>query len=166
MKGKDRNLTFALDASLGRLTRHLRLMGFDADYQAGGDAAAFFRNVGGDRIALTRIRRLCGRLSQKNWYFIPEDDPDAQVGFVIQACRIGTADLRPFSRCIQCNRRVETLEKETLRGRVPEYVWRTQTRFSGCPRCGKVFWPGSHTRRYHKKLNYWFKRSYVRYHEK
>ena len=166
MRERGGNITFALDASLGRLTKYLRLMGFDAEYQAGGDAAAFFRGVGDDRIALTRIRQLCGRLPQKDWYLVQDDDPDAQVGFVLAACRIEMGDLRPFSRCIQCNRPVQALEKETLRGRVPEYVWQTQTRFSGCPRCGKVFWSGSHTQRAQEKINQRFKRSSIRYHGK
>jgi uncharacterized protein with PIN domain len=157
MSGKD--LTFAVDASLGRLAKHLRLLGFDTEYQRGGDAEAFFRLSATDRIALTRIRRLHGRLPQRKWYLIRADDPDKQVRAVVRAFAIGTDDLRPFSRCTRCNRPVEPLAKEAVRGRVPEYVWQTQAHFSACPRCGRVFWPGSHTQRYQRKINYWFKRS-------
>jgi len=156
---------FAVDASLGRLANHLRLMGFDADYQDRGDALAFFQGSGPERIALTRIRHLCGRLPQKKWLFIGVNDPDEQVVLVLTAFEVELADLHPFSRCMHCNRAVEVLEKDAVWGRVPDYVWQTQPHFSSCPRCGRVFWPGSHTSRYRKKINHWFKRRSEKYHE-
>jgi uncharacterized protein with PIN domain len=150
---------FAVDASLGRLARHLRLLGFDTVYQAGGDAARFFNHAGQDRIALFRIRRLRGRLPQREWLFVHPNDPEAQVRTVLQTLNIGSGELRPFSRCVQCNRAVVALERAGLRGRVPDYVWQTQARFTGCPQCGRIFWPGTHTWRYQNKIKNWFKRS-------
>jgi uncharacterized protein with PIN domain len=146
---------------LGRLARHLRLLGFDTLYQVGGDAAHFFNHAGRDRIALFRIRRLQGRLPQQEWLFIRPNDPEAQVRTVLQTLKIDLGDLRLFSRCIQCNRSVVALERAGLRGRVPDYVWQTQTRFTGCPQCGRVFWPGTHTWRYQNKMKNWFKRSFA-----
>ena len=164
MSGRDYG--FAVDASLGRLARHLRLLGFDTLYQTGGDAAHFFNRAGRDRIALFRIRRLQGGLPQRAWLFVRPNDPEAQVKTVLQTLKIGPGDLRPFSRCIQCNRAVVALEKAGLGGSVPDYVWQTQTRFTGCPQCGRVFWPGTHTWRYKIKINHWFKRSSTTDHER
>jgi uncharacterized protein with PIN domain len=36
------------------------------------------------------------------------------------------------------------VEKETVRGRVPEFVYETQEAFSTCPECGRYFWHGTH----------------------
>jgi uncharacterized protein with PIN domain len=149
---------FAVDASLGRLAKHLRLMGFDAAYQEEADAMAYFRRVGQGRIALTRIRHLCGRLPQEKWLYFRANDPENQVVAVLTAFEIDAEDLRPFSRCIRCNLAVERLERAVVQGRVPEHVWRTQPGFYGCPGCGRVYWPGSHTQRYHEKIKYWFKK--------
>jgi uncharacterized protein len=167
-KGKNmskKGLRFAVDNSLGRLAKHLRLMGFDAAYQEVPDAANFFQRMGAGRIALTRIRHLCGRLPQKKWLYIRANDPEAQVVAVLAAFEIEPEDLRPFSRCIRCNEAVAPLEREAVRGRVPEHVWQTQSRYAGCATCGRIYWPGSHTQRYHEKLTYWFKRSSTIPHE-
>jgi uncharacterized protein with PIN domain len=160
-----RGYRFAVDASLGRLARHLRLMGFDAAYQGSGEAVLFFNRTDRDRIALIRIKRLQGRLPQRVWLFIHPNDPEAQVRSVLEALNIHPEDLCPFSRCILCNRPVVPLAKDGLRGRVPEYVWQTQSHFSGCPQCGRVFWPGSHTQRYRQKINHWFKEIYINSYE-
>ncbi|MDJ0783401.1 MAG: Mut7-C RNAse domain-containing protein [Desulfosarcinaceae bacterium] len=162
---------FAVDTSLGRLAKHLRLMGFDTLYQDRADAHAFFAFSGPDRIALTRIRHLCGvsaqhaksprrtSLPQRRWLFITPNDPEDQVIAVFAAFQIGADDLRPFSRCTRCNCTVAVQNREAIRGRVPEYVWQTQDHFSACAECGRIYWPGSHTRRYRKKLTHWLTRS-------
>jgi uncharacterized protein len=156
---------FAVDASLGRLAKHLRLMGFDATYQDVADAMTFFRRSEPGRFALTRIRHLCGRLPQSQWLYIRANDPEAQLVAVLTTFEIEFGDLRPFSRCIRCNLAVEPLEKETARGRVPEYVWLTQSSFSGCPACGRVYWSGSHTQRYREKMKHWFEKSITTHYE-
>jgi uncharacterized protein with PIN domain len=140
-------------------------MGFDTAYQRSGDAALFFKRTDLDRIALFRIKWLKGRLPQQQWLFIRANDPEEQVQAVLRRLKIGPADLSLFSRCTRCNKPVERLEKSDLRGRVPEYVWQTQSQFSGCPQCDRVFWPGSHTQRYRQKINHWFKRSYINHYE-
>jgi uncharacterized protein with PIN domain len=157
----NKSYRFAVDASLGRLAKHLRLMGFDAAHQDVADAMTFFRRSGPHRIALTRIRRLCGRLPAHKWLYIGLNDPDDQVVAVLTAFKIESEDLRPFSRCIGCNRAVEPLDRDAVRGRVPAYVWQTQFHFSGCPDCHRVYWPGSHTLRYHEKLRLWFNNSSI-----
>jgi uncharacterized protein with PIN domain len=153
--------SFAVEASLGRLATYLRLLGFDTTYQRGGDSTAFFRGVAADRIALFRTRRLRGLLLQKRWLFIWENDPETQVIAVLAALRLRPGDVQPFSRCTRCNRPVKTMTHADARGRVPDYTWQTQAHFSTCPQCGRVFWPGSHSRRFYDKINHWFKRSNI-----
>jgi uncharacterized protein with PIN domain len=36
--------------------------------------------------------------------------------------------------------------------RLPPYVRATQTRFSECPGCGRVYWPGTHWERMSARL--------------
>lgn len=154
--------SFAVEASLGRLALHLRLLGFDATYQQGGESLAFFRRMAADRIALTRTRRIRDQLPQRRCLFIRANDPREQVIAVLSELRLNCGDARPFSRCTRCNRPVETLARHAARGRVPDYVWQTQERFSTCPQCERVFWQGSHTKRHQKMLNHWFNRSAIK----
>ena len=146
---------FAADAALGRLAKHLRLLGFDVVCQEGVDAGAFFDRAGRHRIALTRIRHLCGRLPQHRWLFVGINNPDRQVAVVLAAFGLNMGDLHPFSRCALCNLPVVPIEAMEVQGRVPPYVIQTQTQFSSCSRCGRIFWPGSHTQRYRNRIRKW-----------
>ena len=156
---------FAVEAPLGRLARYLRLLGFDTAYQRSGDADSFFEGMDADRIALFRTRRLRGRLIQRQWIFIREDGPEAQVRAVLENLTLKPGHVKPFTRCVRCNRPVETLAHVDARGRVPDYIWQTQVRFTICPSCGQVFWPGSHARRFDEKINHWFKRNSIINHD-
>jgi hypothetical protein len=50
----------------------------------------------------------------------------------------------PFSRCNICNSVLIGVSREELKGRVPEYVYATQTTFSRCSSCGRIYWKGTH----------------------
>ena len=51
---------------------------------------------------------------------------------------------RPFSRCIRCNEPLGSLSRESVKDRVPDYVYKTQQEYAGCPLCHKIFWRGTH----------------------
>jgi len=44
-------------------------------------------------------------------------------------------------------------EKERVKERVPEYVYKTQQDFMECPQCKRVYWPGSHWQNIREALN-------------
>jgi len=49
-----------------------------------------------------------------------------------------------FTRCAECNQRLEDVFKENVREQVPEYVWQTQEEFRGCPECRRIYWGATH----------------------
>jgi len=53
-----------------------------------------------------------------------------------------TADA--MGRCLECNRRLESVDKKEVHDRLPPHVRKTQNIFGRCPRCGRVYWPGTH----------------------
>jgi uncharacterized protein with PIN domain len=63
---------------------------------------------------------------------------------VLRACRLRPGKGR-FQRCILCNRRLRSLEKEKMEGKVPDFVFAHQISFFGCPQCGRIYWQGSHS---------------------
>jgi uncharacterized protein with PIN domain len=137
---------FVLDVHLGRLARHLRLLGVDAAYRASAEDSDLADVATRERrILLTRDVGLLKRRIVTYGYFIRETDPDRQLVEVLR--RFGPFPLLPFSRCLQCNAELYSVSKEEV-----EAVLEPQTRehyqeFSRCPTCRRVYWKGSHWRR-------------------
>jgi uncharacterized protein with PIN domain len=140
-------ISFAAEKTLGKLSKWLRILGFDALYDPEVNGEVFFDNVQGGRILLTRTRRVQAKHGSSRLIFIRANDPFDQLCEVINALGLKFEDTRPFSRCIECNVPIEPVEKESIRNRVPDYVWDTQENFQQCGRCRKIFWPGSHAQR-------------------
>jgi uncharacterized protein with PIN domain len=145
------NVRFAADRMLGRLARWLRLMGQDVTYGPHLSGYGLIRAARQDgRLILTRDRRL----NQKHpppFLMIESDQYREQLQQVIRAC-----DLDPlksaFTRCTNCNAPLQQLEKTLVEKRVPPYVFGTQDRFSGCPECGRIYWPATHHERMLEEL--------------
>jgi uncharacterized protein with PIN domain len=135
---------FTVEHTLGRLARWLRLLGFDAIYEEHPAAAEAVREELSARTHLTRTRAIRASGGGRKVIFIESDHLNQQLRQVIAALGITVAELRPFSRCLSCNRLIEPVEKSQVREAVPEYVWQTHNVFHRCPGCQKIYWPGSH----------------------
>ena len=72
---------------------------------------------------------------------------DGIVQQVVDEFEISRKDIRVFSICIRCNSAIIDVDKQSLFGQVPDYVWETHDRFHTCRQCDRIFWPGSHTER-------------------
>lgn len=141
-------LRFFADAMLGRLVKRLRLRGWDTRYQAAIDDGELVRLAAADgRIILTRDRRLMLRRGARGAAFLLRenrvDDQWRELTARWPELLAGEA----FSRCAECNARIQDADAEAVRERVPPYVYRTQERFYACPGCGRVYWPGTHVPR-------------------
>ena len=142
-----RETRFFADAHLGRLARHLRLLGFDTLYENTIDDADLVRRAAEDgRIVLTRDRALLMRAGVTHGCHIREDDPVAQAIQVIRRCDLAKVS-RPFTRCMECGARIEPVGKQAVASTLePETAARFDT-FWRCDGCGHVYWKGSHYKR-------------------
>lgn len=68
------------------------------------------------------------------------------------AAAVPLARGRTFTRCLECNVPLVGVEPDAVRERVPPFVFATQTRFSACPRCQRVYWPATHHARMRAEL--------------
>jgi hypothetical protein len=75
-----------------------------------------------------------------------------QLVEVIRRTALRREGLRPFSRCLPCNEPIAAVAREEVAGTVPDYVLENQESFSRCPKCRRVYWPGSHTTRSLEKI--------------
>jgi uncharacterized protein len=149
---------FLLDSTLGKLCRQLRMAGFDCRYDDGIPDARRLRAISAKeaRIILTRARRVGRRLADERVVLVRDNDPGAQMQQVVRHLGIDRGDLRPMSRCLRCNLALIEIPKESLTGRVPEYVLHHHATFRGCRLCGRIYWPGSHAQRMQARLAGWF----------
>jgi len=133
------------DGMLGRLTKWLRILGFDTAYDPALDDHALLRLARAEgRILLTCDRELAHRHGARS-FLIESTDLLSQLREVINGLHLGLD--AAFSRCPVCNTPLATLEREAVRDRVPPHVLETNTEFRHCPHCNHVYWPGTHRAR-------------------
>lgn len=139
---------FILDVHLGKLARHLRMVGFDALYRNDYDDLTIVEIATGseERTILTRDLGILRHGRVKHGYWLRETNPERQLREVVQAFRL-TDRLRPFTRCLECNTCLEEVSKTDVYDRLPEGVRDAYDVFSWCPGCGRVYWAGSHYNR-------------------
>ena len=146
------NPSFAAEKTLGKLAKWLRLLGFDTLVEPEITDERFIETLENDRIVLTRTQRTKKQLVSRKFIFIESDHLEKQLNQVVQELGLKVADTRPFSRCLRCNLQIVAVAKDSVWGRVPDYIFQTHDLFQECPRCGRIYWPGSHTQRSLEKI--------------
>jgi hypothetical protein len=141
-------MKFLADSSLGRLSKWLRILGYDTVYWRGEADRSFLRKAEREgRAVLTRRKDVLARQHPGLVLFVENDRVEVQIEEVLEKL-----DLRPepknlFTLCLRCNESLKEAKPEDVRPLVPDHVFRTQSEFRVCPGCGGVFWPGTHRER-------------------
>lgn len=143
---KYRDICFTAEATLGKLAKWLRILGFDTDYQSVVTKERFINAPEQERIVLTRTQQVRDRNTDRRLIFITSNNPFDQVREVIRVLGIEPEDTRPFSRCTRCNILIEDVDRKAVRDRVPDYIWQINSEFQICRRCRRIYWLGSHTK--------------------
>lgn len=151
---------FVADSTLGRLAKWLRLLGFDTEYDTEPpDPYRLMALRSGSRLVLTRSPGVYDQLVDCPALLIRSEDPQKQIRQSIDDLKIRWGEIRPFSRCTVCNTVVRLLSRADAAGQVPDYVFQHHTRFHQCPRCSRIYWPGSHCRHWLDITQQWFGKS-------
>ena len=135
---------FVADVMVGRLARWLRIAGFDVLYSnrfTDDELVALSRQQG--RILLSRDTRLLVRRVVERFIFLENEDVQSQLKQVFEATRT-TGLPGILTRCLSCNDLLLEIPREHVRTNVPPYVFATQSHFKSCPKCGKIYWAGTH----------------------
>ncbi len=141
-------MKFIADCMLGTLAKWLIILGHDVAYFARiEDADLVSIAVRERRTILTRDRRLVQRRAARDHVLIRSQELREQIRQVLTERRLSIRPASLFHRCVRCNRRTRATPRATVRGRVPPYVFRTQRRFTRCPRCGRIYWKATHVAR-------------------
>lgn len=140
-------LRFVADAHMGRLAAYLRMVGFDTWYrQDAEDEELAGISAHEERILLTRDRGLLKRNVVKHGYYVQETNPARQLAEVVQRFELSPR-MEPFRRCVHCNAILERTAKQGVADRLLPETRQYYDEFFLCPRCGHIYWKGSHYRR-------------------
>jgi uncharacterized protein with PIN domain len=145
-------MRFIADAMLGRLTKWLRILGFDVLYYTDIEDRQVIRIAAEqERIILTRDSGLLKNKGARHAIFITSDTVQDQLREL--GDRLCFADAEPSGRCAVCNGILATVdEKDRVREAVPDFVFHNVDEFLRCGMCGKVYWRGSHQEKFRKRI--------------
>ena len=136
------------DRTVGKLAKKLRLLGLDvADWREGKLLEAAGKAEAEGRILLTRSRRIREEKTGVQIFMLEAEDPDQQAREVLTELGVEPEPERYFSRCLRCNEELQAVAKEEVQGAVPDFIYRLYDSFHRCPRCRRIYWPGSHLER-------------------
>ena len=140
---------FLVDAMLGKLARWLVILGYDAKF-AGGDGRSDLELLkqaqSEDRVFVTKDRRIPA-VAGLRMVVLLENGFEEQLGELARALSLKPDPDLLFSRCSDCNEKLDALSREDALPLVPPKVRTLETSFRRCPKCGKLFWTGTHTER-------------------
>lgn len=155
MDGPERPPSFVVDENVGRLATWLRALGYDTRFpRFASDPELLDLAAREGRVLLTRdrgiARRRAARAGRPRVLLVEGERVWEQLRYVARALRLDLS--RAFSRCLDCNAELLPVTRDAVAGQVPPYVYATQQRFSRCPSCQRLYWPGTHWERMQARL--------------
>jgi len=146
-----RDPKFISDVHLGKLTRYLRMMGFDVLYKNDFDDEEIMDiSLKEKRAILTRDRGILKHGKVIHGYWIRSTKVREQVIEVIKRFDLKNI-IKEFSRCIECNSSLVKTNKDKIVNELPPKVARSIENFYKCPECKKIYREGTH---YKKMLSF------------
>ena len=145
---------FVADAMLGRLSKWLRVLGYDTDFQAFYEEETVRRSIREGRIFLSRRARISEEHLGAIWirsHHVGEQLRELAEGGILTPNRTEW-----FCRCVLCNVLLRKAADDISMESVPDHVLHHQTwDISWCPVCRRLFWPGTHKENMIRQLEKW-----------
>ncbi len=143
---------FVSDGHLGRLTRNLRLLGFDVAYDPkANDRQLLDVMARENRALLTRDRRLLMHAIVQQGYSPRSQNADEQTIEVVRRFDL-LGLIAPFTRCLRCNARLQHATKADVIQELEPLTKIYYQQFRRCPSCGQIYWAGSHFEKLKKRI--------------
>ncbi|HDN95444.1 MAG TPA: hypothetical protein ENG71_00060 [Thermoplasmatales archaeon] len=144
-------IKFVCDVMLGTLAKWLRILGFDTKYSKDFEDEEILKIAEEEnRVVLTRDKLLANKA--KKAVYINERSLDEQIKKVLNELKINVDEGKILTRCILCNVKVEKIEKEKVKGKVPSHVFENHDEFWICPNCQRIYWAGTHWQNMEEKI--------------
>ena len=139
-----RDLKFITDVHLGKLTKYLRLCGFDTYYRTDlNDKEIIDRAISDKRAILTRDKGIFKNKKVTHGYWIRSQYPRNQLKEVFLRFDIKNPAAL-FIRCLECNGLLREVTKKEILDRLLPLTRRYYRKFKMCNDCNRIYWNGSH----------------------
>lgn len=140
-------MKFLADGMLGKLTRWLRMLGFDVKYSnklEDNELSAIAKEEG--RILLTKDLELYQRAGAKGLkaFCVTGKTGEAMLYELVNRFGISLVIDLNNSRCSKCNTKLQVALKEKIAEKVEENTYAHYSDFWRCPKCGQIYWQGAH----------------------
>ena len=123
----------------------MRILGYDTVYISGVNfSSLLIQALRDNRIIVTRNSRFINKAKGVKAVPVKSDQVSEQLKQVLRELNLRPESERMFSRCTICNIELNEIDKQQVRKRVPEYVFKTQNEFFTCGSCQRIYWPGTH----------------------
>lgn len=148
-------MKFLCDQMLGTLAKWMRIYGLDTLYATDDldDNKLIEIAKKENRILITRDIQLIYKSRRENIKSIQitEKNIDKQLNQVLKKVKI---DKEIFlSRCLLCNSLVNEINKNDIKNKVPNRIFKNNENFWYCKKCDKIYWQGSHFKNMIQKIN-------------
>lgn len=128
---------------LGKLCRRMRLLGFDSALNPESEGGRFLLKADREkRRAVTLSTRKTDRPGTPP-LVLKNRGVHGQVVELLGSFE-QVPELKPFTRCLECNHFLVDLSPADAKGKVPDKIYENFDSFKACPGCDRVYWKGSH----------------------
>jgi len=143
---------FIVDGHLGKLTRNLRLLGFDIAYdRKAQDQQLLSVMESENRALLTRDRRLLMHAVVQTGYSPRSQNAHEQTIEVVRRFDLFDS-IAPFTRCLRCNASLQKVAKADVIEKLEPLTKIYYEEFRRCIGCGQIYWAGSHFSKLQERL--------------
>lgn len=155
-----RDLKFVADVHLGKLTKYLRLCGFDTYYRTDlNDKEIIDCAISDKRAILTRDKEMLKNKKVTHGYWIRSQHPRVQLKEVFLRFDIKNP-IALFTRCLECNGLLREVTKKEILDRLLPMTRRYYRKFKMCNDCNRIYWNGSHYRNMKRDIKTIFLKSF------
>ena len=139
-----RKTKFIADINLGKVAKYMRVLGLDLHFDprlTPGEIVEISNRE--NRIILTTSRKLLKFKDVTHGIFVRSGTTVQQIKRIIDCLDIKDS-VDPFTRCLRCNSRLESLPKEKMLNRIPQKTRTYCDTYVLCRSCDKIYWKGTH----------------------
>jgi uncharacterized protein with PIN domain len=134
-----------VDSMLGKLSKYLRMMGYDIEYVENDKDDSFIINKSEGCLVITRDKLLHDRI--KNSIFLKSYRPLDQLRELKD--KLPKPEHNFMELCSICG---SVLEKTNENASLPDYVNKQAKEIFYCKKCDKFYWEGGHTDNFRKMV--------------
>ncbi len=133
---------------LGNLARKLRLLGYDSKYSSSIEDSDLIQMAEKQRrIIITKDENLSKGAEKAGIMVVLIRGKDEIEQIIQVATKLGLSNFvidSNSSRCVDCNGKLETIDKIRVMNKVPSGIYERQEKFWMCRDCKKIYWEGTH----------------------